>query len=99
MIDIWEEVKKADKNLSSIQYEEFTIFKYDGGFVYQMESGYKDIVSTETAKAMSFEAFLSKLDAVINEEKADFGEITIFDRLKEVDANLDKALSGEQYEN
>jgi len=89
LIDFWEEIKKKDPQLSIILYSDFSITRYESGFVFQLETGYKDIVSDSTAKAQDLLAFIDMLDEIIISESGEKGALTERKHLKTILAHLD----------
>lgn len=91
LIDLWEEVKTVSK-IEELHYSDFKITRYENGFVFKMDSGYKDVVSDETAKAQDLLSFIDMLDEISAKENMEGGAGADYNKLIEINSALDSAL-------
>ncbi len=61
---LWEELSGISE-IDELYYSDFKITRYQKGFVFELESGYKDVVSDETAHAQDLLSFFDMLDQIM----------------------------------
>ena len=98
LIDLWKEIEKVGE-IEKLQYSDFGITRYKDGFVFEMKSGYKDVVSDATALGMDLLAFIDMLDEISGKEAIEGRSNSDYDKLLAINSTLDSALKETTYEN
>lgn len=91
LVDLWKEIEAVSK-IDELCYSDFKITRYENGFVFEMKSGYKDVVSDETSKAQDLLSFIDMLDEISINENMDGGTSSNYNKLVSIDTILEKAL-------